>query len=90
MFLCSPTKMDRGEGRGGWDRSINRKIRTMKFRSKLLSRMFECVRSLGDPKFRIKLGPWLLVDSNGIGRGWWSFVPWTVFQRGNGVGINGV
>lgn len=69
------TKMDKGEeGRKGY--GINRMIETVKFSPKLLSRVFERVRSLGE---RSKFRYWVL-GSNGTGRGWWSFVPWTVFK----------
>lgn len=83
VFLCSPTKMDRGEGggKGSFDQSKDRNGEILIENSFSTVRVCKIVRgSERDPKFRIELGPWLLVDSNGTGRGWRSFVPWTVFK----------
>lgn len=69
-------------GEGGRN-GINRKIQTVNSIENSFStvRLCKIVRgSKRDSKFRIKLGPWLLVDSNGTGRGWWSFVSWIVFK----------
>lgn len=76
------TKMDKGEeGRKGY--GINRMIETVKFSPKLLSRVFERVRSLGE---RSLLGPWIEWD-----RAWVvEFRSLDRVQRGNGAGINGV
>lgn len=80
VFLCSPTKMDRGEGggMGSFDQSKDRNGEILIENSFSTVRVCKIVRgSERDPKFRIELGSWLLVDSNGTGRGWRSFVPWT-------------
>lgn len=80
VFLCSPTEMDRGRGEE-WDQSKDPNGEILIENSFSTVRLCKIVRgSKRDSKFRIKLGPWLLVDSNGTGRGWWSFVSWIVFK----------